>query len=216
MSQHAFDWSQDDFQNLAAGLQLWLDMQDGGGVADIVGNQMRLDSQRMFETGRYAMFIQGSWYMNFLHMDAQSGQLDFSWGVIERPVWSEEQPDENDAWITPLIIHRDTTEPEAAWSFLKFVCGKQGAEILTDERILPAYQDADIRAQLRRNMQAEGIDADIFLEGLSDPRPLPTQQELALSEQIYELYRRVLLGLDTVSEGIEKMEQTRQNWKNTG
>ena len=59
-----------------------------------------------------------------------------------------------------------------------------------------------------------GIDADIFLEGLSDPRPLPTQQELALSEQIYELYRRVLLGLDTVSEGIEKMEQTRQNWKN--
>ena len=49
-------------------------------------------------------------------------------------------------------------------------------------------------AQLRQNMQAEGIDADIFLEGLSDPRPLPTQQELALSEQIYELYRRVLLS----------------------
>lgn len=121
---------------------------------------------------------------------------------------------ENDAWITPLIIHRNTTEPEAAWTFLKFVCGKQGAEILTDEWILPAYQDADIRAQLRQNMQAEGIDADIFLEGLSDPRPLPTQQELALSEQIYELYRRVLLGLDTVPEGVEKMEQTRQNWKN--
>ena len=216
MSQHAFDWSQDDFQNFAAGLQLWLDMQDSGGIADIVGNQMRLDSQRMFETGRYAMFIQGSWYMNFLHMDAQSGQLDFSWGVIERPVWSEEQPNENDAWITPLIIHRNTTEPEAAWTFLKFVCGKQGAEILTDEWILPAYQDADIRAQLRQNMQAEGIDADIFLEGLSDPRPLPTQQELALSEQIYELYRRVLLGLDTVPEGVEKMEQTRQNWKNAG
>lgn len=216
MSQHAFDWSQDDFEDLAAGLQLWLDMQDEGSVADIVGNQMRLDSQRMFETGRHAMFVQGSWYMNFLHMDAQRGLLDFSWGVIERPVWSKDQPNENDAWITPLIIHRDTTEPEAAWTFLKYVCGKQGAEILADEWILPAYQDVDIRAQLRQNLQAEDIDADIFLQGLSDPSPLPTQQELALSEQIYELYRRVLLGLDTVSDGVEKMEQVRQNWKNIG
>lgn len=216
MNQHAFDWSEDRFEDLAAGLQLWLDMQARGGVADIVGNQMRLDSQRMFETGRYAMFVQGSWYMNFLQMDAQRGLLDFSWGVVERPVWSEKQPNENDAWITPLMIHRDTTEPEAAWTFLKFVCGKKGAEILTDEWILPAYQDADIRAQLRQNLQTEGIDADIFLEGMSDPSPLLTQQELALSEQIYELYRRVLLGLDTVSEGIGKMEQVRQDWKNAG
>lgn len=216
MNTTQFAWEKDSFNRVFDGLTLLCGLNDAGSIPPFAKQQLRQDSQRLFENGNYAMMIHGSWYMNFLHTDETRGLLNFSWGVTERPVWSEGQPNENDAWITPLIIHRDTTEPEAAWTFLKFVCGKQGAEILTDEWILPAYQDADIRAQLRQNMQVEGIEADIFLEGLSDPRPLPTQQELALSEQIYELYRRVLLGLDTVPEGVEKMEQTRQNWKNAG
>ena len=210
MSAQPFDWADDPFSLAAPGLSLLLQMERDGSIPPFSLAEGRSDSQRLFETGRYAMYVHGSWFMNFLSADQQAGLVNFNWGVTERPVWSADTPNQNDAWLTPLCINRSTTEPEAAWTFVKYVCGAKGAETLAQDLMLPAYHSPQIDETLRQRLTQSGIDPALFLDGLSAPAPPLSAREQTLSDAVYAQYSRALLSLDTVEESIAQMETLRE------
>lgn len=202
-------WDTDDFALLRPGLSLLLQMQEDGSIPPFTRAAMAQDSQRLFEQGNYAMFVHGSWYMNFLKMDEEEGNVAFDWGVVERPVWSDTQPNQNDAWITPVIIHRDSTEVEAAWTFVKYICGEAGARSLAEELILPAYQSEETDRILWDQLQERGIEKHVFTT-FSDPVAPMSKQQQAIADAVYTQYGRALLSLDTIEQSMTQMEQARQ------
>ncbi len=210
LQSQPFQWITDDFSLLRPGLNLLSDMQEEGSIPSFTRAAMVQDSQRLFEQGNYAMFVHGSWYMNFLAMDEERGHVNFDWGVVERPVWSASKPNQNDAWVTPVVIHRNTTETEAAWSFVKYICGEQGARILADELIIPAYQSDIIDATLREKLKERGISEEI-LQNFSDPVVPPPYEQQVLIDTIYDLYGRALLSLNTTEESLHAMDEARTN-----
>ena len=209
LQSQPFQWDSDDFSLIRPGLSLLLAMQEDGSIPAFTRAAMAQDSQRLFEQGNYAMFVHGSWYMNFLAMDEEKGIVNFDWGVAERPVWSAGEPNQNDAWVTPVIIHRDTPEAEAAWAFVKYICGEKGAKILAGELILPALQSQQTDDILRTRLEERGILQEIFTN-FSDPVAPPPYEKQALIDAVYNQYSRALLSLDTVDQSIHAMEEARQ------
>lgn len=208
MQNRPFQWESDDFDVVRPGLTLLLNMQEDGSIPPFTRAAMAQDSQRMFEQGNYAMFVHGSWYMNFLAMDEARGAVGFDWGMTERPQWPNEEPNLNDIWVTPVMIHRDTPEPEAAWTFLKYICGEEGARLLARELIPPAYQSEEAEDILREQLEARGISKEV-LDHYSAPAAPPSYRQQPLIDAVYEQYARALLSLDTVEQSIQAMEAAR-------
>lgn len=209
MDSRPFDWENDAFSRAARGLELLLAMEQDGSIPRFAACESRQDSQRMFETGKYAMFVHGSWYLNFLATDQTAGLLDFRWSAAERPVWSAEEPSRDEIWLTPLCISAGTTEPEAAWTFVKYVCGEQSARVLAAEMMPPAYHSAQAQAVLQQGLEARGLDPALLQSTLSVPEQLLSAREQALADAVYAQYGRALLGLDTVDESVAQMEAAR-------
>ena len=145
------------------------------------------------------MFLNGSWYLNFLAADTLDGTCGFRWGVTARP-GSAAGAAQNPMMLTPVCIHRDTEEPEAAWRFVRFVSGAEGAGILAEELVLSAYHDAQTDAVLTARAQALGIEDALVLDGFDAPAALPDAQARSLRAELSALYERALIGLDSVEE----------------
>lgn len=205
-----FDYIAGDPAALSEGLERYLLLSNAGAAPRFTDLNQMDPAQRLFETGVYGMFLNGSWYLNFLSGDTEQGICAFRWGVAERPA-SSAGAAENPMMLTPVCIHSETTELEAAWRFLRFVCGVQGAEILVEEMVLPAYHAADIDAQLAARARDFGIDESLVLDGFDPPEAPPSTQEGEVRQAVYALYNRALLGLDPPGDFAAAAAQAREN-----
>lgn len=204
-----FDYMKGDFSALEEGLAQYQTLEETG-AAPPFSDLDRMDpAQRLFETGAFGMFLNGSWYLNFLAEDTEAGVCDFRWGVTARP-GSTAGAAENPMMLTPICIHSETTEPEAAWRFLRFVCGMEGAEILADEMVLPAYHSGETDAQLAARARNFGIDETLVLDDFDPPETPPTAQEREIREAVYARYKRILLGLDGIDTFCTDADQARK------
>ena len=203
-----FDYMTGDFAVLEEGLERYLMLAETGLTPSFTDLDRMDPAQRLFETGAFGMFLNGSWYLSFLAEDTEVGVCDFRWGVAARP-GSAAGAAENPMMLTPVCIHSETTEPEAAWRFLRFVCGTEGAKILADEMVLPAYHTEETDAQLAARAQDFGIDDALVLNGFDPPEAPPTAQQREIREAIYARYQRVLLGLDTIDTFLLSATQLR-------
>ncbi|WP_087066009.1 ABC transporter substrate-binding protein [Intestinibacillus massiliensis] len=203
------DWSKDDFSKLRPGLELWRALEQDGSIPRLTDSDTQQFSQRMFETGAFGMFVHGSWYMNFLMADRKAGRFDFRWGVVSKPRWADGATPVNDAWVTPVCINRNSGEQEAAWRFIKFVSGPEGARILAEELVIPAYHSAGTDAALARTARQNGIDPAVCLEGFAPPQAPPDAQGRQILDALCTGYGRALLGLDGIGESIDAMSRER-------
>lgn len=119
-------------------------------------------SQRVFETGKFAMFVGSSNYIQTLIKDSSTKKFDFNWGVSFQPCWPEEINGDLLKQVVPVCIYRYTENPDAAWEFLSYVCGKEGASILAREMMIPAYMKQEIKNILLDSLISHNIDNALF------------------------------------------------------
>lgn len=205
MRESAIDWQHDDLSIIKKELNFLGELEQQGCIPTISFCESQGCGQRSFETGNYGMFIHGTWYINYLINDQKQGMFDFDWGIAAKPTWEQDSDGWSPTQMTPVCIHKDTTEPEAAWTFLNYLCGKQGAYILANEQILPAYEDSEIRAVLEKNLTAYGIDPALVMDGFDSPvSPLSVDQQ-AIVNRINQKYEDALLGLYTPDEVLDEI-----------
>lgn len=207
-----FDVLKDSFELLRPGLQMYRDLQDRGISTNLAEMDNLEGLQRMFNQGKYAMFVNGVWQLNMLADDMENDLVGFQWGAVDLPCWERGQPNRVQIAQSPLCINKDTQETEAAWRFVKYVCGTGGASILADELILPGYSSPEVDAVFAARAEEYGVPPDLCLNRFDCVVLPPTQKQAVLSQKIYTQYERALLGLDTVDESIAAMEQIRQNY----
>lgn len=203
MRDRSWSGSKENIQLLQDGMELLRTMQRKKYILPFSVCESYSASQRMFETGNYGLFVHGTWYLNYLQNDRN--RFHFAWGVAEKPNWRTDQP-YNAMMLTPICINRNTQHPEAAWTFVQYLCGKQAAT-LAENLVLPAYEDESIRDILTRKLTEYGIDPALVLDGYDAPETALTPEQSRYMKQIYQYYREALLELCTPQQAMEKIQQ---------
>lgn len=212
LTDESFSVESSSFEQLRPGLELMLRMQEQGVMKPLTEMSDQEGSQRMFEQGDYGMFVHGSWFLNYLINDTKTGDVSFKWGVCALPSWKTEESRIDEIWQTPVCISRNTREREAAWEFVRFVCGPEGAAIMAEEGIMPACLTDEVRDIFTQNVQQFDVDASLFLEGFDRTLYPSSAETRILQEQIDKEYAKVILGIESVDEGLQNMVSIREGW----
>ena len=164
-----------------------------------------------FSGGDVAMMNMGSWYIPTLISNIANGTYDASlcgnWGIVKYPHAEGVEAGSTLGTITGISIASATDTPDAAWDFVKFVSGAEGAAVLASSGNFPAIMTNDVK------------DAIAGLEGF--PTDAESKEALTVSNLYLEVpyapnvseinsaidsfHGSIMSGEMTVDEGIAAM-----------
>lgn len=114
-----------------------------------------------FAGGDVATMNQGSWYIGTLLGNLASGEYDSSlcgnWGIVKYPHAEGVEPGSTLGAIAALGVVSSSEKQEAAWDFVKWVSGAEGAEVLSNTGNFPAIQ---VSSTLDTISSLEGFPSD--------------------------------------------------------
>lgn len=114
-----------------------------------------------FAGGDVATMNQGSWYIGTLLGNLASGEYDSSlcgnWGIVKYPHAEGVEPGSTLGAIAALDVVSSSEKQEAAWDFVKWVSGAEGAEVLSSTGNFPAIQ---VSSTLDTISSLEGFPSD--------------------------------------------------------
>ena len=102
-----------------------------------------------FSAGDTAMLNMGSWFIATLISNIKSGEYDASlcgnWGIVKYPHADGVEPGSTLGTITGLAVTAASDTPEAAWDFVKWVSGSEGAAVMASSGNFPAIMTAEVK-----------------------------------------------------------------------
>ncbi|MFW5795894.1 MAG: ABC transporter substrate-binding protein [Alkalispirochaeta sp.] len=96
-----------------------------------------LDTEEVFAQGISAMWIDGSWNIDYIRDNAGD---DYNWGIAPVPTGPSGSGDLVYGWSDFIAISRDTEHPDAAWQLLSFLAGEGRTLDNFESGKIPAYQ----------------------------------------------------------------------------
>lgn len=124
------------------------------------------DVYQQFENGKVAMVPQGEWMLKILLED----KATVNWDIAPMPVPNESGDGTTWGQYQFISVTKSCKNPDAAFTFIKFFCGKEGSAIRAQNAIIPAYTDKEIIQDFLNASPAPGaryfFDARKFQEAL--------------------------------------------------
>lgn len=114
-----------------------------------------------FSGGDVAMLNMGSWFIATMITNLQTGEYDSSlcgnWGIVKYPHAEGVEAGSTLGTITGLAVTSATDTPDAAWEFVKWVSGEEGAAVMASSGNFPAIMTDEAMALITG---LEGFPAD--------------------------------------------------------
>lgn len=165
-----------------------------------------------FSGGDVAMMNMGSWFIATMISNLASGEYDSSlcgnWGIVKYPHAEGVEPGSTLGTITGLAVTTATDTPDAAWEFVKWVSGEEGAAVMASTGNFPAI------------MTSEAMDIITGLDGF--PQDAQSKEALNVSNLYLEVpyapnvseinsaldsyHGSIMSGEMTIDDGIKAME----------
>lgn len=152
-----------------------------------------------FAGGDIAMMNMGSWYIATLISNLASGEYDSAavgnWGIVKYPHAEGVEPGSTLGTITGLSIAASSANPDAAWDFIKFASGEEGAAVMASSGNFPAI------------MTSAAMDTIVGLEGF--PTDAASKEALTVSNLYLEVpYADHVSEINTVLDTYHQMIMT--------
>lgn len=165
------------------------------------------DYIRVFEAGKIAMMPQGEWTAGLLLEDEKNGVDVIDWDVAPMPVF-----DGQDAYSTwgQYQFAGITTEcqnPEEAFEFLSWLCGAEGAQVISGSGMISGYMDDTIQEIYRESLHGKNV--DVFFKSQRVLESPPRQEYNELIEAFTEIAEEYLLQEISYEEAKIEIEQLR-------
>ncbi len=100
-----------------------------------------------FSGGDVAMLNMGSWFISTLINNIKSGEYDASlcgnWGIVKYPHADGVPAGSTLGTITGLSVTSASANPDAAWDFVKWASGEEGAAVMAATGNFPAIMTAE-------------------------------------------------------------------------
>lgn len=166
-----------------------------------------------FSEGNVAMINMGSWFVTTLINNLASGEYDASlcgnWGIAAYPHPDGVASGTTLGAITGLAITSESQKKDAAWDFIKWVSGEEGAAVLASSGNFPAISNDEVTAAIA---SMDGFPQDeqsrealkttaVYLEA-------PYGDDLAEISPILGTYHEMIMQREcTPAEGVAKMNE---------
>ena len=105
-----------------------------------------------FSGGDVAMLNMGSWFIATMMTNLASGEYDSSlcgnWGIVKYPHAEGVPAGSTLGTITGLSVTTASDTPDAAWDFVKWVSGEEGAAVMASSGNFPAIMTDEVKAAI--------------------------------------------------------------------
>lgn len=166
-----------------------------------------------FSSGDVAMMNMGSWYISTLMSSLNSGEYDASlcgnWGMVKYPHAEGVEAGSTLGTITGIAMTAGTENKDAAWDFISFVSGTEGAKVMAESGNFPAIM-TDEAMNIIAGLDGFPEDAEskealkvsnLYLE-------VPYHESVSEINTILDTYHAAIMsGEKTVDEGIAAMNE---------
>lgn len=166
-----------------------------------------------FSGGDVAMMNMGSWYISTLISKLQSGEYNAedcgNWGMVKYPHAEGVEPGSTLGTITGVAITTGASDKDAAWEFVNFISGVDGAKVMAETGNFPAIM-TDEAMDIIANLDGFPEDAEskealkvsnLYLE-------VPYHESVSEINTILDTYHSsIMAGEMTIDDGIKAMDE---------
>lgn len=166
-----------------------------------------------FSGGDVAMLNMGSWYISTLIASLQSGEYDSSlcgnWGIVKYPHAEGVEAGSTLGTITGLAVTSVSDNKDAAFDFVEWVSGAEGAKVMAETGNFPALMNdevAGIIAGLDGFPTDEGSKEALSVSNLY--LEVPYAENVSEINDILDTYHKSIMNREmTIDEGIAAMNE---------
>ena len=195
-----------DYSFMKPAYEMVLRMQDSGVVMDFgslkAGN---IAYANAFIRGNIAMMPMGFWFAVGLKDRIEQGEAKIDWGVAAIP-----HPEGTPAgWtvgsVTPIAVNQASRNKDAAWEFVRFVTGEEGAFIYAKNAMFPARANSQNLADIAEvpGMPPGLLDA-LVVKNIALDRPM-VDYVAEVNQMLNEEHSLIMLKEVTVDQGLANM-----------
>ncbi|MBN1563565.1 MAG: sugar ABC transporter substrate-binding protein [Anaerolineae bacterium] len=160
-----------------------------------------------FLNGQVAMLPMGSWFIGRMVSDKEAGVYDFDWGVTAFPHPDGVEVGTTAGTLTSLAINDKSDNKDAAWDFVQFYSGVEGAKVLAATGNLPAVRTPEV---LEVFASRDGMPAEIAeaLQTVTVRLELPMHENVGEIEQILnEAHDLIMTRSVSVEDGLAEASE---------
>ena len=164
-----------------------------------------------FYQGNVGMLNMGSWFIPTVIAKIKDGENTgaTNWGIVKYPHAEGVEPGSTLATIPALAIPISAPNKDAAWDFVKFVSGAEGAEIMAGTGNTPAMSNEAINSKIA---EMDGFPTDAnSKEALTASHAyleMPANEKSSEIEQVLnEQHDNIMNEVSTVDEAIAAMNE---------
>ncbi len=164
-----------------------------------------------FSGGDVAMLNMGSWYIPTMISSLKDGTYDASlcgnWGIVKYPHAEGVEAGSTLGTITGISMTTGTKYPDAAWDFINFISGPEGAKVMAETGNFPAIMTEDAMNTIS-NLEGFPTDAaskealqvsNLYLE-------VPYHESVSEVNSILDTYHTsIMSGEMSIDDGIAAM-----------
>ncbi|CAG0937387.1 Lactose-binding protein [Thermoflexales bacterium] len=159
----------------------------------------------VFQNQQVAMVPMGSWFIGTLIAAEAKGDVKFKWGIAKYPHPDGVAAGTTASTLTSLAINANAKNKAAAWEFIKFYSGIEGAKVLAATGNLPAIRTPEV---LKAYTSVKGVPAEAA-EALQTAKvrlELPMNAHASAIEKILnEEHDLIMTNSNPVDQGLAAM-----------
>ncbi len=164
-----------------------------------------------FSGGDVAMLNMGSWYISTLIASLASGEYDSSlcgnWGIVKYPHAQGVEPGSTLGTITGLSVTSVSDQKDAAFDFVEWVSGPEGAAVMASTGNFPALMNDEI-SDIIAGLEGFPTD-DASKEALSVSNlylEVPYAEKVSEVNDILDTYHKSIMNREvSIDDGIASM-----------
>ena len=155
----------------------------------------------------------GSWFISTMIASLQSGEYDSSlcgnWGIVKYPHAEGVEAGSTLGTITGLAVTSVSEKKEAAFDFVKWVSGAEGAKVMAETGNFPALMNDEVAGIISSldgfPQDAESKEAltvsNLYLE-------VPYAENVSEINDVLDTYHKSIMNREvTIDEGIASMNE---------
>ncbi|MDF2884995.1 MAG: sugar transporter substrate-binding protein [Clostridiaceae bacterium] len=163
----------------------------------------------VFENNQTAMLPMGTWFIGQLMADKEKGTTNANWGIVKYPHADGVAPGTTIGTITSLAINSKSSKKDAAWDFLKYFTGEEGAAAIAKTGTLPAIKSNDV---IKTITAQKGFPTDEeskkALDTVKTYLEMPVNSKCSAVETILnEEHDLIMTGSINVDDGLKEMSK---------
>ena len=158
-----------------------------------------------FLQGNIATMPMGSWFYTTIIDRINKGEVKIRWGIAALPHPEGVEAGWTVGSVTPIAINQASKNKDAAWEFIKFATGEEGARIHAAVNSLPARSSAQTLQGLASfpGMPEGSLEA-LTVKHISLDRPME-DGILQINQMLNEEHSLIMLGEVSVDQGLANM-----------